>query len=120
MDHRSDHPSRHQPRRPSRPGFRQPSRHPVLPVVPALVIECDDCIMQHTSACEDCLVTFVLAADDDPCQTPLRDASPDVAAGAPSSARPEPLVLDRDEAIAVDRLTRAGLVPVLRHEAAVP
>ncbi len=24
-----------------------------------LTIDCDDCAMQHTSACEDCVVTFL-------------------------------------------------------------
>ena len=25
-----------------------------------MLIDCDDCVMQHTSACKDCIVTFLL------------------------------------------------------------
>lgn len=66
-----------------------------------LVIACEDCVMQHTSNCEDCLVTFVCSGD-------------------PADDVPEPtgtLVFDPAEALAVRRLTRAGLVPALRHSA---
>ena len=31
-----------------------------------IVIVCDDCAMQCTSTCDDCVVTYVLRADDDP------------------------------------------------------
>ena len=58
----------------------------------SLVISCDDCTMRDTTACDDCLVTFV-------CNREPGDA----------------LVIDADEARAVRLLAGAGLVPGLRH-----
>ncbi len=58
-----------------------------------LTISCDDCAFQHTSACEDCVVSFLL------------DHSPD-----------EAVVIDAAEVRAVRLLADAGLVPRLRHE----
>ena len=52
--------------------------------------------MQCTSACADCVVTFVLRADGEP---------------------DEELVLDHAEIRAVRLLARAGLVPDLRYRA---
>jgi len=57
-------------------------------------IDCDECVMQHTTACDDCIVTFII-------ERPLGEA----------------LVLDLEEERAVRRLTEAGLVPGLRHVA---
>lgn len=55
-------------------------------------IDCDECVMQGTSACEDCVVTFVV------------------------SRRPgEAVVLDLEEERAVRALADAGLVPGLLH-----
>jgi hypothetical protein len=51
-------------------------------------IDCSDCAMQHTAACDDCIVTAVLDRPDD-----------------------EAVVLDLDEARAVRALQRAGLAP---------
>jgi hypothetical protein len=59
----------------------------------SLTIDCDQCVMQGTDACEDCVVTFLIERD-------------------PDSA----VVIDADEARAVRLLGRAGLVPGLRHE----
>jgi hypothetical protein len=59
----------------------------------SLTIDCDQCVMQGTDACEDCVVTFLIERD-------------------PNSA----LVIDADEARAVRLLGRVGLVPGLRHE----
>jgi len=56
-----------------------------------LVISCDECAMQHSSQCRDCVVTFL-------CDPP-RDA----------------VIIDAAEERAVRMLGRAGLVPVLRH-----
>jgi hypothetical protein len=56
-----------------------------------LVISCDECSMQHTSQCRDCVVTFLF---DEP-----GDA----------------VIIDADEQRAVRMLARAGLVPDLRH-----
>jgi len=56
-------------------------------------IDCDECRMQHTSACDDCVVTFIIGRE-------------------PGDA----LVIDADEERAVRLLANAGLVPVLRHQ----
>jgi hypothetical protein len=55
-------------------------------------ISCDDCCMRDTSACDDCVVTF------------LCDREPDDA-----------VIIDAGEARAMRMLNRAGLVPMLRH-----
>jgi hypothetical protein len=60
-----------------------------------LVISCDTCVMAHTDACDDCLVTALC--------------------GSPSS---EAVVFDLEEQRAVRLLTQAGMVPTLRHRAA--
>jgi hypothetical protein len=54
-------------------------------------IDCDECVMQHTEACDDCVVTFLV------------------------NGRPgEPVVIGDDEAQAMRLLGGAGLVPRLR------
>ena len=72
--------------------------------------------MQSTSACDDCLVTFVL--DGVECADREHQRHPhDDSVTSPTTERvAEPLVLDEVEAVAVRRLVRAGLVPALRHE----
>jgi hypothetical protein len=55
-----------------------------------MLIDCDDCAMQHTSACDDCVVTLLLE---------------DVLG---------PIEVDRDQAAALDVLAEAGLVPQMR------
>jgi len=55
-------------------------------------IDCDDCVMRHTAACDDCLVSFVVSRK-------------------PGDA----LVIDVAQARAMRMLSRAGLVPELRH-----
>jgi len=57
-----------------------------------LRISCDECVMQHTDACNDCVVTFI-------CDREPGDA----------------VIVDAAEARAVRMLGRAGLVPQLRH-----
>jgi hypothetical protein len=61
---------------------------------PTITIDCDECTLQHTSACDDCLVSFLLDRD-------------------PTDA----VVIDAAEARAVRLLERAGLVPNLRFDA---
>lgn len=61
----------------------------------AITIDCDHCCMQGTSACAECVVTFL-------CE---RDAG-------------SPVVLDLAEQRAVRLLSTAGLVPRLRHRPA--
>lgn len=55
-------------------------------------ISCDDCDLQGSPACADCLVTFVLGREAD-----------------------DAVVVDVEEARALRMLSRAGLVPDLRH-----
>ncbi len=56
-----------------------------------LTIDCDCCALKETSACEDCVVTFLLEREPD-----------------------DAVVIDADEARAMRMLERAGLVPSLR------
>jgi hypothetical protein len=57
----------------------------------AMRIDCDECVMQHTEACEDCVVTFVI------------------------NRRPgEPVDVHEGEVQAFRVLGAAGLVPRLR------
>ncbi len=58
-----------------------------------LTIDCDDCVLQDTAACADCVVTFLCAS------------------------RPhEAVVIDVAEVRAMRLLGQAGLVPTLRHQ----
>lgn len=56
-------------------------------------IDCDACAMQGTSACDDCVVTFLLGREPD-----------------------DAVVIDAEEARAMRMLERAGLLPALRFE----
>lgn len=56
------------------------------------VISCDECVMQHTSACADCVVTFICNRDPG-----------------------EAVVIDVADAHAVRLLGEVGLVPRLRQ-----
>ena len=56
-------------------------------------INCDDCVMQHTDTCDDCVVSFIV------------DREPG-----------EAIVIDVEEERAVRMLAKAGLVPELRHQ----
>jgi hypothetical protein len=62
----------------------------------SLIISCDDCRMQDTSSCEECVVTFI-------CGREPHDA----------------VIIDVAEERAVRMLGRAGLVPPLRHQRAL-
>lgn len=57
-----------------------------------VLINCDECVMQDTAACEDCVVSFLVDRE-------------------PGDA----VIIDVAEERAVRMLTRAGLVPGLRH-----
>ncbi|MGD0945042.1 MAG: hypothetical protein ABR972_12325 [Acidimicrobiales bacterium] len=57
----------------------------------SMSISCDDCVLNGTEACGDCVVTFLLGP-----------------------ATGEAIVVDVAEARAVRMLQRAGLVPELR------
>lgn len=66
-----------------------------------LTISCDECSMRCTSACDDCVVTFVLRDD----------AERDPAAS-------DAMVLDLDQVRVVRLLGKAGLVPDLKYRVA--
>jgi hypothetical protein len=57
-----------------------------------LLISCDECTMQGTTVCDDCVVSFLCSEGDDA------------------------VIIDADEERAVRMLGRAGLVPALRHQ----
>jgi hypothetical protein len=57
-------------------------------------IDCEECVMQHTAACTDCVVTFIVRR-------------------RPGDA----VVIDVEEERALRALGGTGLVPVLRHVA---
>lgn len=57
-----------------------------------MLIDCDECVLQESEACADCVVTFLCGVD----------------AGAP-------VVVDLGEARAMRLLGEAGLAPPLRH-----
>jgi hypothetical protein len=57
-----------------------------------LVIDCDDCAMQGTDCCADCVVTFICSREPG-----------------------EAAVVDVAEARAIRLLSGAGLLPELRH-----
>jgi hypothetical protein len=61
-----------------------------------LLIDCDQCVMQHTSACDDCMVSFIVGREPG-----------------------EAVVFDVAEARAMKALSKAGLVPELRHRTRV-
>jgi hypothetical protein len=55
-------------------------------------IACDDCVMQHTEVCDDCLITFICSRDRD-----------------------DAVVVDVAEIRALRLLGDVGLTPRLRH-----
>jgi hypothetical protein len=57
-----------------------------------LTIDCGDCVMTGTTACDDCVVSFIVKRD-------------------PGDA----VVVDADEERALRSLSAGGLVPRLRH-----
>jgi hypothetical protein len=59
-----------------------------------LTIDCTECVMRATPACDDCVVSFVVGREPG-----------------------EALVIDADEERAVRMFSEAGLVPRLRHVA---
>jgi hypothetical protein len=81
-----------------------------------LRIDCDECVMQATSACDDCVVTFLCGGEADGGVDPDGDAG---AADRDGQAARRPgggaRVVDLDEVRALQTLARGGLVPALRH-----
>ena len=64
------------------------------PTTSRLVISCDTCVMRHSAACDDCIVTALCGRDED-----------------------EAVVFDMEEQRALRLLSNAGLVPTIRHRA---
>jgi hypothetical protein len=64
-------------------------------------ISCDECAMQATSACGDCVVTFLLD------ELPAHERAP---TGVPVD-------LDSEQARVIQLFGKAGMVPRLRHVA---
>lgn len=58
-----------------------------------LTIDCGDCVMAGTAACDDCIVSFIVNRE-------------------PGDA----VIVDADEERALRSLSDGGLVPHLRHE----
>jgi len=65
----------------------------VLHMSNSVTIDCDTCVMQHTPACSDCVVTYL-------CEREAEQA----------------VVIDIADLRAMRALAEAGLVPELRHE----
>lgn len=72
------------------------SENPVVDDRHAFTIDCDSCALQHSSACEDCIVTFLCG--------PIDGTSG--------------VVVNLAEARALRTLGDAGLAPPLRHREA--
>lgn len=65
-----------------------------MPTPEPLTISCTDCALQHTAACDDCVVTFICNREPD-----------------------DAVVVDVTELRALRALGDGGLVPRLRHAA---
>ena len=63
--------------------------HPAEP----LTIDCDRCVMQHTAACQDCIVTFICSREPN-----------------------EAVLIEVGELRALRLLGESGLVPGLKHQ----
>lgn len=79
---------------PSRPALVQgsDSGSPSTSGAINLTIDCNDCVMQHTEACADCVVSFICSRE-------------------PGDA----VIVDVGEYRALKMLSDSGLVPELRH-----
>ena len=71
---------------------------------PALHVDCEQCVMQRTSACDDCLVSVVLQMSDGADPVSFHRVGPSE----------QPMDFDEAEASAIHALAEAGLVPRLR------
>jgi hypothetical protein len=74
-------------------------------------ISCDECRLHDTAACDDCVVSFLCAAEDEPERLAPVSSVP----AGEDSAR-SAIIIDAEEARAVRMLQGAGLVPKLRFE----
>lgn len=67
----------------------------------SITIDCDQCVMRATTACTDCVVTFICDRADEGGQRGTETA----------------IVFDLAEQRAVRWFAEAGMVPTLRHRA---
>lgn len=78
-----------------------------------MLIDCDQCVMQSTDACNECIVPVLLGPV--PIDDPIRRRAGASPGGRDGSAhRPGPVELDEAEALALDNLAEVGLVPRLK------
>jgi hypothetical protein len=75
------------------PDDADPDFHGLWSDEATLTIDCDLCVAQHTDACDDCVVSYLVGHE----------------AGTP-------VVLDSEERRAVELLADAGLVPASRFD----
>jgi Ni,Fe-hydrogenase I small subunit len=80
-----------------------------------LTISCDDCALRRSTACRDCMVSFVLAAD--PTVDQVIDQAIDPLTDPVIEVVHPGLDLDEEQERIVDLFAKAGLVPRLRHRA---
>jgi hypothetical protein len=80
-----------------------------------LTISCDDCALRRSTACRDCMVSFVLAADPTVDQVIDAVTGGAVIEGAVIDVVQPGLDLDEEQERIVDLFAKAGLVPRLRH-----
>ncbi|MGO8875136.1 MAG: hypothetical protein ACLQNG_05145 [Acidimicrobiales bacterium] len=71
-----------------------------------LTISCDECCLEGTAACNDCVLSFLL------CDDLVRDSPVELVARPSNGA----VIVDAAEARAMRLLHSAGLVPTLRFE----
>jgi len=65
----------------------------LLSMTEGITIDCDDCSLQGTAACQDCVVTFIWGREPD-----------------------DAIVIDAAEYRGLRMLSEAGLVPGLKHQ----
>ena len=58
----------------------------------SFTIDCDQCVHQNTSTCDECVVTFIC-----------------------SSGQGQAVVIDATERLALRRMSEVGLLPGLQH-----
>jgi len=75
------------------------------------IIDCAECVMAGTSACDDCVVTFILERDPGD----ARETTAKRPEGSGAWSRPMRVVVDAEEERALRALGDSGMVPRLRH-----
>lgn len=84
-----------------------PQDHIITGSDTVLSIDCEQCTERLTTACSDCVVSFVLGIGERPQRS-----------GSRPEERPDAVILNLSEARAVRLLAEAGLVAPLRHRRA--